>query len=206
MAIFYHLISLGLTYLGSHLVVRVITDYQEPSFPVSITMALTSGPTEEILFFGLPYLITANPYAVLTVGSIWSASHIFSTQVFQLNTLGYVTFLATIPHLFFSLRTWSSGKGWFAVLFHSAWNITFLTSYCSAGLRSCTVFGEGDYSMIDFFAVGLAGSLIAIAFLLYTKNKIKKRKFKYAMTSSVASFVLFEIMVNLKYMQIFFNF
>ncbi|HXW01877.1 MAG TPA: CAAX protease, partial [Candidatus Nitrosotenuis sp.] len=35
MAAFYHLLSIGLTYVGSQLVVRVITDYQEPSFPVS---------------------------------------------------------------------------------------------------------------------------------------------------------------------------
>jgi hypothetical protein len=205
MAIFYHLISLALAYLGSQLVTHIITDYQEPSFPVSVTMALTSGPIEEILFFGLPYLLTGSPYAVLAIGSIWSVAHIFSTQVFQLNTLGYVTFLATIPHIFFSLRTWTSGKGWFAILFHSAWNLAFLISYCSAGLRSCTIFGKGDYFILDLFVIGLAASLASIAYLLYAKNKISKRKFQYTMACSIAAFVLFEIMVNLKYLQIFFS-
>ena len=204
MAIFYHLLSIGLTYVGSQLVVRVITDYQEPSFPVSIVMALTSGPIEEILFFGLPYYLTGNPYAVLILGSIWSAAHIFNTQVFQLNSLGYVTFLATIPHLFFSLRTWISGKGWFAILFHTGWNLAFLLSYCYAGIRACSVFGEGDYVALDLFALGLAGSLLSILYLLYSKNKISKRKFRFTMTSFVAAFVVFEILVNLKYVELFF--
>ena len=204
MAVFYHLLSIGLTYVGSQLVVRVITDYQEPSFPVSIVMALTSGPIEEVLFFGLPYYLTGNPYAVLVLGSIWSAAHIFNTQVFQLNSLGYVTFLATIPHLFFSLRTWISGKGWFAILFHTGWNLAFLLSYCFVGIRNCSVFGEGDYMALDFFALGLAGSLLSILYLLYSKNKISKRKFRFTMTSFVAAFVVFEILVNLKYVELFF--
>ncbi len=204
MAVFYHLLSIGLTYVGSQLVVRVITDYQEPSFPVSIVMALTSGPIEEVLFFGLPYYLTGNPYAVLVLGSIWSAAHIFNTQVFQLNSLGYVTFLATIPHLFFSLRTWISGKGWFAILFHTGWNLAFLLSYCFAGIRNCSVFGEGDYMTLDLFALGLTGSLLSILYLLYSKNKLSKRKFRFTMASSVSAFVLFEILVNLKYVELFF--
>jgi hypothetical protein len=167
-------------------------------------MALTSGPIEEVLFFGLPYYLTGNPYAVLVLGSIWSAAHIFNTQVFQLNSLGYVTFLATIPHLFFSLRTWISGKGWFAILFHTGWNLAFLLSYCYAGIRDCSVFGEGDYMALDLFALGLTGSLLSILYLLYSKNKLSKRKFRFTMASSVAAFVLFEILVNLKYVELFF--
>ncbi len=205
MAIFYHLLSIGLTYVGSQLVIHVITDYREPSFPVSIVMALTSGPIEEILFFGLPYYLTGNPYAVLVLGSIWSVAHIFNTQVFQLNSLGYVTFLATIPHLFFSLRTWISGKGWFAILFHTGWNLAFLLSYCFVGIRNCSVFGEGDYLTIDLFALGLMGSLLSILYLLYAKNKITKRKFRLTMSSSVIAFVIFEILINLRYVELFFS-
>jgi hypothetical protein len=206
MAIFYHILSLALTYLGSQLVVRLITDYEEPTFPVSIVMALTAGPIEETLFFGLPYYLTGNTYAVLVLGSIWSIAHIFSTQVFQLNTLGYVNFLATLPHLFFSLRTWISGKGWFAILFHTAWNVAFLFSYCFAGLRDCTLFGEGDYLFVDLFAIGIAVSLILILYLLDTKNKISKTRFRIAIWCSVGAFVVFEVLINLKYVEMFFNF
>lgn len=203
MAVFYHLISIGLTYAGSIFVVQLIPDYEEPFFPVSIVMAITSGPLEEILFFGLPYYLTANPYAVLVVGSIWSVAHIFSTQVFQLNTLGYVTFLATIPHLFFSLRTWISGKGWFAILFHTAWNLAFLLSYCSAGLRDCTIFGKGEHLAIDLYAIAITGSLVSVLYLLHTKSKLSKTKFRLAIGSSITAFVIFEILINIKYLEMF---
>lgn len=206
MAVFYHIISLALTYVGSQLIVRLIADYEEPMFPVSIVMALTAGPIEEVLFFGLPYYLTGNTYAVLVLGLIWSMAHIFSTQVFQLNTLGYVSFLATLPHLFFSLRTWISGKGWFAILFHAGWNVAFLLSYCFAGIRDCTVFGEGDYLSIDLFAIGITGSLILILYLLRTKNKISKTRFRLTMGCSVGAFVVFEILINLKYLGMFFSF
>jgi hypothetical protein len=102
------------------------------------------------------------------------------------------------------LRTWISGKGWFAILFHAGWNLAFLLSYCSAGIRDCSVFGEGGYMMLDIFALGLTGSLLSILYLLHAKSKISKRKFKFIMTGSVAAFVLFEILMNLKYVELFF--
>lgn len=199
MAIFYHLISLCLTYLGSELVMRTIPDYEAPSFPVSIALAVASGPAEEILFFGLPYYLTANPYAVLVTGSIWSAAHIFGTHAFQLNALGYVTFLATIPHLFFSLRTWISGKGWFAILFHVAWNVAFLLTYCAAAIRECTIVGQGQQMETDLYAIAIAGSLIAILCLLHTKEKRSRTKLKVAIACSVSTLVIFEILINIRY-------
>jgi membrane protease YdiL (CAAX protease family) len=199
MAAFYHLISLGLTYMGSILVVQTIPSYEAPSFPVSIALAVASGPAEEILFFGLPYYLTANPYAVLVTGAIWSAAHIFGTHTFQLNTLGYVTFLATIPHLFFSLRTWISGKGWFAILFHVAWNLAFLLTYCAAGIRNCTVLGQDQHMETDLYAIAIAGSLIAILYLLHTREKTPKTKFKAAMVFSISALVIFEILINIRY-------
>jgi hypothetical protein len=57
---------------------------------------------------------------------------------------------------------------------------------------------------LDLFALGLAGSLLSILYLLYSKNKISKRKFRFTMTSFVAAFVVFEILVNLKYVELFF--
>lgn len=205
MAAFYHLMSIGLLYLGDFLVTQVVSDYEAPSFPVSITMAVTSGPIEESLFFGIPYLLSGNPQVMLVTGAIWSAAHIFSTQTLALNALGYVSFLTTIPHMFFSLRTWSSGKGWFAIAFHSAWNLAFLLSYCSAGIRTCTVFGQGDYALVDLFAIFLTLSAISILCLLYKKNRIPKNIFTYSMMGSIAVFIISEIVINLRYAQLVFS-
>lgn len=204
MGLFYHGMSVGLMYAGSALVTTISSDYEFPSFPVSIVMAATSGPIEETLFFGIPYFLSANPHSMLVTGAIWSVAHIFNTQVFAFNSLGYVSFLITIPHVFFSLRVWSSGKGWFAIAFHSVWNLIFLLSYCYAGLKSCTIFGEGEFFIIDMFALSLAGSLLAITSLLYFKNKIAKTKFKIMMTASVMVFVISELIINVKYFEIFF--
>lgn len=204
MALFYHGVSIGLMQLGSILVTTTIPDYEYPSFPVSIVMAATSGPIEETLFFGIPYYLSGNPHAMLATGVIWSIAHLFSTQVFSINALGYVSFLITIPHIFFSFRMWKSGKGWFAILFHSAWNLMFLISYCSAGLRSCTIIGEFDYFVIDLFSLALAGSLLSVVSLLYFKHKITKPKFTMLMALSVTVFVISEIVINLKYFQMFF--
>ena len=204
MASFYHGMSIGLMQLGSILVTSTIPGYEYPSFPVSILMAATSGPIEETLFFGIPYYLSGNPHAMLATGVIWSIAHLFSTQAFSINALGYVSFLITIPHIFFSFRMWKSGKGWFAILFHSAWNLVFLISYCSAGLRSCVIFGESDYFVIDLFSLALAGSLLSVVSLLYFKNKITKSKFTISMATSVIVFVISEIVINLKYFQMFF--
>lgn len=203
MGLFYHGISLGVMYAGSALVTAVIPDYAHPSFPVSIVMAATSGPIEETLFFGIPYFLSGNPHSMIVTGAIWSVAHILSTQVFSISSLGYISFLIAIPHLFFSLRVWSSGKGWFAIAFHSVWNLVFLISYCSAGLRECTVFGEGEFFIIDVFALSLAGSLLSMVSLLYYKNKTTMMQFRSFMVASVAVFVVSEIVINLKYFQLF---
>jgi hypothetical protein len=205
MGLFYHGISISLMYAGSALVTSISPDYEFPSFPVSIVMAATSGPIEETLFFGIPYFLSGNPNSMIVTGAIWSIAHIFNTQVFSFNTLGYVGFLITIPHLFFSLRVWSSGKGWFAIMFHTVWNLGFLLSYCSAGLRSCTIFGQGDLFVIDVFALVLTGSLLSMTSLLYAKNKIAKVQFKILMIASVIGFIASEIVINMKYFQIFFT-
>ena len=205
MAFFYHGISMGLMYAGDNIVAKVLVDYEAPSFPVSVTMAATSGPIEEILFFGIPYYLSGNPHSMLVTGAIWSAAHIFNTQVFSYNSLGYVGFLITIPHIFFSLRAWSSGKGWFAILFHSAWNLAFLLSYCAIGIRDCAAFGQGEFFVIDMFALGLTGSLLSIISLLRSKNKIAKTKFKLIMIFSIVVFVVSEIVINLKYAEFFFS-
>lgn len=203
MAAFYHGISMALWYGGSAFITTIISDYQAPSFPVSVTMAATSGPIEETLFFGVPYYLSGIPHMMLVTGAIWSVAHIFSTQVFSLNALAYVGFLITIPHMFFSLRTWQSGKGWFAIIFHSAWNMAFLLSDCSTGARTCVAFGEGEYFGVDMFSLALAGSLLAMTSILYSKSNLSKSKFKIGIIASIIIFIICEVVINLKYAELF---
>lgn len=49
MAIFYHLLSIGMLEAGSALVTKLIPEYVPPSFPVSLSLAISSGPLEEHL-------------------------------------------------------------------------------------------------------------------------------------------------------------
>lgn len=202
MTALYHLMSLGLMYVGNFAVTHMIADYQTPTFPVSVAMTITSGPIEEILFFGLAYHLAGTPQAVLVTGTIWSLAHVFNTQIFQMNTLGYVNFLITIPHLFFSLRMWLSSKGWLAIIIHSSWNLAILLYHCSVGLRECTFLGHGDYLTIDVAAFVLAGSLISILVLLHKKDRITKTQFKILMSASIVTFAVSEVLINLKYVQL----
>lgn len=205
MAAFYHALSITMMYVGTFAIVQVISDYQAPSFPVSAVMTITSGPIEEILFFGLAYYLVGTPQAVLFTGAIWSVAHIFGTQAFQINTLGYVNFLIAIPHMFFSLRVWLSGRGWFAIVFHSAWNLSFLLSYCYMGIRECTVLGHEEYLAIDIFAVGLMASLISIISLLHRRSMMSKTVFRMTLLCSVTAFAVFEILLNIKYVELAFQ-
>lgn len=202
MGLFYHGIGLVLIYAGSFAVVEVIPDYEVPTFPVSVSLAASSGPIEEILFFGIPYYLTFNHYAVLATGVIWSVAHILNTEIFNPSNLAYGGFLFSIPHIFFSLRTWISGKGWFAILFHSVWNVAMLLAFCGAGLRICTAFGEEKLFAIDMLNIIIAASLALIAYLLWKRYREKTYPIKYLIAGPAAVFVIAEILVNLVYFDV----
>ncbi len=204
MAFFYHLLSVGVMYGGSALVIEIIPEYETPSFPVSLSLAIMSGPLEEGLFFGIPYYLGGTVYSVLVGGIIWSVAHVFGTQTFALNSLAYANFLATIPHLFFSLRTWVSGKGWFAILFHSAWNVAFVLSYCSTGILSCAMLGSGDQMITEILAVISSCSVISIVYLLHKKTQISAVRFRSIMILSASVFAITQIIMTAKYLQSFF--
>jgi hypothetical protein len=192
-------------YGGSALLIEIIPEYETPSFPVSLSLAIISGPLEESLFFGIPYYLGGTAYSVLVGGIIWSVAHIFGTQTLTLNSLAYANFLATIPHLFFSLRTWVSGKGWFAILFHSAWNVAFVLSYCSTGILSCVVLSSGDQMITEILAVASACSVISIVYILYRKTRIPATRFRLVMVLSASVFAVTQIIMTAKYMQILFT-
>ena len=136
MGLFYHGLSLVLMYFGSFLATSTISGYEIPQFPVSISLALSAGLLEESVFFGIPYYFSGNPYVLLGFGIIWSIAHLFGSGVFSVDALAYGGFLLTIPHIFFSIRTWISKKGWFAILFHSIWNLSFFVLILHVGITS----------------------------------------------------------------------
>lgn len=178
-----YLVKMGLFYLGCGIILQQITNlvlvytipnYQIPSVPISIIMGLTSAPLEEVTFFGVPYYLTGNPIIILSGGIIWSALHVFNTASFSLSELAYGTLFLTIPHLFFSLRTWLSGKGWFAIAFHFSWNAFVLAFDCSMS-NTCIIIGGGWYFVLDLLSV--AATIVLSVMLYRTRSyKIKNRK------------------------------
>ena len=198
MGLFYHGLSLILMYFGSFLATNTIYGYEIPHFPVSISLALSAGLLEESVFFGIPYYFSGNSYVLLGFGVIWSIAHLFGSGVFSIETLAYGGFLLTIPHIFFSIRTWISKKGWFAILFHSVWNLLFLLLYCMWGLRHCTVFTDS----FDILNVIMAISSGIIVYLAYQnqKNPIRRILFLFPVAIICAAlFVLFHQQMGFQY-------
>jgi len=176
MAFFYSAIGILLQTIGNSTAEHAISDYQGPSLPYSILIGLTAGPVEETLFFGIPYYVSGNIYLVLVTGVLWSIGHIFNTEVFQITNLAYGNFLFTVPHIFISLRTWRSGKGWFAVVFHSAWNLAILASNCVFIGDSCIIIGNGWYFAWDVISIIAAILLVSATYKLYKRKSIVANK------------------------------
>jgi hypothetical protein len=166
MGIFYLVIGLVLQQVGNSLAEHLIANYQIPSVPISITMGLSSGPLEETIFFGTPFYLNGNYLIVLAGGILWSLLHVFNTGSFVLTNLAYGSVFFTIPHIFFSLRTWISGKGWFAVLFHTSWNAIVLGIQCMQG-SNCIAMGNGMYFYLDLLSIFSAIFLIIVLYRIY---------------------------------------
>jgi hypothetical protein len=175
MGLFYHVLGLILMYLGSNLATSVISDYTTPQIPVSVSLAISAGFFEETVFFGIPFYLSGNPLVVLGTGIIWSAAHLFNSGVISIETLAYGGFLFSVPHIFFSLRTWSSGKGWFAIVFHSGWNFSFLLMYCGIGLRECSVINDGMFDTLNIIMAITTVFMVYLAYLRQVKKKYVNR-------------------------------
>jgi hypothetical protein len=190
MGLFYHGLGLILMYSGSFLVTSTVPDYEIPQFPVSLSLAVTSGILEESVFFGIPYHMSGHPLVLLGSGIVWSAAHLFNSGVFSVETLAYGGFLFSIPHIFFGIRTWISKKGWFAILFHSGWNFTFLIIYCALGLRECSIVND-TYDILNVIMAAAAGIIVWLA---YQNKKHTINRFLYLAPVAaiiVALFVLY---------------
>ena len=92
--------------------------------------------------------------------------HILNTYSIEVNQLSYANWLFVIPSLFFRLRTWISGKGWFAILGHSIWNLLFFSLSCIFQETTCSYSFENEYISIAL----LSGILLTVVYLLMKRR------------------------------------
>jgi CAAX prenyl protease-like protein len=177
MVLFYHGIGIIVLAAGSLLIQNIIRDYNEPSIPITILSVIFAGPIEETLFFGIPLYATGSHIIVMAGGIMWAMIHILNTQTVQLNALAYTNWLFVIPSIFLSFRTWISGKGWFALVSHSMWNIAFFTLGCTSGEFPCNVFYDKN-GFSDIIMISIGTLLTALTYFLYRRN-LTKLKYRY---------------------------
>jgi hypothetical protein len=173
MGVFYLAIGIAMQQITNILAAQIIANYHITSVPISVIMGLSSGPLEEVTFFGIPYYLSGNYLVILACGILWSVLHIFNTQNLVLSNLAIGSVFFTIPHIFFSLRTWISGKGWFAVAFHTSWNAIVLGLQCMTG-TICIAMGTGIYFYLDLLS--LFAVVILTAGLYRTRRCNETRK------------------------------
>ena len=119
MVLFYHAVGVLLLLVGSAAIQFSVNGHVGPSIPRYLAPVLGAGPIEESIFFGIPYYATGNQFVVIISGVTWVMLHIFNTKSMDVMNLSYSNWLFVMPSFFYSLRTWISGKGWFAILAHS---------------------------------------------------------------------------------------
>ena len=171
MLMFYHCIGLLFLLVGTSIVQTAIKNYQVPSVPHYLSLVLAAGPTEETIFFGLPYYAFGNHFVVMVGGIIWVMLHILNTHVVNIQNLAYTNWLFVIPSFFFSFRCWVSGKGWFAIITHSGWNGIFFTLGCAYHEYSCLVFPGGENYALTLSAFALPALLIGLTYFLYRRRR-----------------------------------
>lgn len=176
MLLFYHGLGFLLLIVGTEILSQINPEYEEPSISRSLLPVLTAGPIEETIFYGIPFYLSGNPYLVLSTGAIWAASHLLNTTTLDLNRLAFANLLFVIPSVFYSLRTWISGKGWFAVLAHSAWNGVLFSAGCVSGEFACSVYEDGGNGLVSAAtSIMMSAILLIITYLLYKKRSAKLR-------------------------------
>lgn len=165
MLFFYHGIGIALLFAGTAVLEQVVQGYEEPEIPRTLISVLAAGPIEETVFFGVPFYVFNSSHAVIVTGAIWAILHIFNTPTVELASLAFGNWLFVIPSLFFSLRTWASGKGWFSVAVHSAWNAVFFAAGCGTGEITCSALEQDSF--VNLVIAALSGGLLAGTYGLY---------------------------------------
>jgi len=179
MVLFYHLIGFIFMVIGSVIVDLVVNNYDEPAIPLTVSSVIFAGPFEETIFFGIPFYLTGNNLVTFAGGVIWASLHILNTPTVQVGSLAYLTWLFVTPSIFASLRTWISGKGWFAIIAHSIWNLIFFAAGCTNGEFPCPIVNEKDF-LIDIAYVSTSIVFILLTYFLYLRyeNKMVSRSIK----------------------------
>ena len=167
MFLFYHGIGIIFSLIGTLVIDNSIQGYEEPNLPLFMFPVILAGPIEESIFFGIPFYVFNNNLFVLIGGIAWAMLHIFNTYPIDLNQLAYANWLFVIPSLFFSLRTWISGKGWFAILGHSIWNLLFFSLSCTFQEAYCSYSFDKEYISIAL----LAGILLTLVYLMMKRRQ-----------------------------------
>lgn len=170
MFLFYHGIGIIASLIGASIIENTIEDYQDPSLSNSLIPVIMAGPIEESLFFGIPFYLFGNNFVPLAGGIIWGMLHIFNTNTIELNQLDYANWLFVIPSIFFSLRTWISRKGWFAIIAHSVWNVVFFSLSCYSAEIICSL----DFNKQDITTILLSAILLTITWLLVKRMRNRK--------------------------------
>lgn len=180
MVLFYHLIGFIIMVIGSVVVDLVVNNYNEPTIPLTVSSVIFAGPFEETIFFGIPFYLTGNNLVTFAGGVIWASLHILNTPSVQVSSLAYLTWLFVTPSIFASLRTWISGKGWFAIIAHSIWNLIFFAAGCTNGEFPCLIVNEKDF-LIDIAYVSTSIVFILLTYFLYLRyeNKMVSRSIKW---------------------------
>ena len=166
MFLFYHSIGIISSYIGTIIIDNSIVEYEEPNLPLSMFPVILAGPIEESLFFGIPFYAFGNNLFVLIGGIAWAMLHILNTYSIEVNQVSSANWLFVIPSLFLSLRTWISGKGWFAILGHSIWNLLFFSLSCIFQETTCSYSFESEYISIAL----LSGILLTVVYLLMKRR------------------------------------
>jgi hypothetical protein len=175
MLIFYHGIGVLLMLAGMSVTQQLISNYKAPSIPLSIISVLSAGPIEETVFFGIPFYLFGNHFAALAGGVIWASLHILNTNAINISNLAYANWFFVVPSLFFSLRTWISGKGWFAIVTHSIWNAIFFTLGCISGEASCVKYSVKESLTMGISSIMLSGALLGLTYILYKRKRDKEQ-------------------------------
>lgn len=179
---FVYLCKMGLFYSALGLIIAfavygiqyIVFEYEEPAVPVSLVFAIMAGPMEETLFFGIPFALSGNHFVVLGTGILWSIMHLFNGQ--EVGVEGFLstsTFAFTITHIFFSLRAWKSGKGWFTIFFHSVWNAAAVMLSMALGEIPAMIYDSTFAGMLEGGLIVISIILLAITYPLY-KWRLKR--------------------------------
>jgi len=172
MVLFYHLIGFIILIIGSVIVDFAVNNYSEPTIPLTLISVIFAGPFEETIFFGIPFYLTGNNLVTLAGGIVWASLHILNTPNVQISSLAYLSWLFVTPSIFASLRTWISGKGWFAIMAHSIWNLIFFVAGCTNGEFACHIFNQKNF-LLDIAYVTTSVVFILLTYFLFQRYENK---------------------------------